>query len=660
MKSKGNFTFYKKINKTPEKTQKSINNSKIILENSPLTTLREKSLIGKNNNKSSIYQIKNRKIDLMKLNKDNDINDKKVISEIKDFKKIIYIHNKDKVKQVNNINKIKKDNKLFSKIYGKIKKDKIKFHTGTYLDYEPFINISIKYLSRNMKIPNLSEEHNIFSGNPLILEGTQLEDYFIYNYGNKDKAIKYLNKIDAIIDKKKLGNFPINSQEMENLHKIEENEMPKGYVPPQIEIDRLKNDINDTQKSFKDLPEFETFFEKLKKRKIINKISLNKLKNRSSGNIFKKYNNLNSNFINVNNKLDNIKYNSITLYCTKYKNNWNNNHNSNFKKLILNYNSTRPSRNSVNSLGKISNFESFREFNFNSYENSYSSKQQKTQKLKLSPISSPFISSSNNIQLKKFKNIDANIDKNNYLKIIFKNKFHLSPQKRFFSEIKFPKNKLRNLNEMIYYSIINYNKKRNMSTLNEDNANLTNYNEKEKSYKINKERENIKNESYHKNIGNIETNINSYSNNIKKIKKISINNSIYENKLSNKDKEKIFNEKDSKEEKYKIIEKLYNTTRINSKESNKKIENYALSKGKDLNELINKKDIYYSFYRLKKKATSRNLILEEYNMRKENINRESLFSKEKVNLEKNKSFVNGVINLEKKLKKMIVGVNPNE
>ena len=638
MKSKGNFIF----SKTPEKTQKSINNSKIIIENIPLTTLREKSIIGKNSKKPNIYLIKNRKPDLIKLNKYKDINDKKVNSEIKEIREIIYIHNKDKEKQISNFNKIKKDNKLFSKIYNKIKKDKNKFYTGTYLDYEPFINISIKYRSRNMKIPNLSEEHNIFSGNPLILEGTQLKDYFIYNYRNKNKAINFLNKIEAIVEKKKVGNFPLNSQEIEHFEKIEQNEKPKGYVPPEIEINKLKNDINDTQKSFRDLPEFENFFKNIKQRKIINNNSFNKLKNRSSINIFKNYNNLESNLINVNKKLDNINNNSFDFDHIKYKTNRDFAHNSKYKKLILNYKSSTPSRNGVNN------------------ENSYLSRQQKTQKLKLSP----FISPSKNIQLKRFKNIEIINGKNNYLRTIFRNKFYLSPKNRLFSEIKIPikgninkfnlRNKSRNINEMTYYSIFDYNKKVNIPILNKNNSNLTNYNEIEKTYQMSQEKENIKKEINNKDLENIEININSYNNGIEIINKKNINNSINESKLTNKDKEKTYNDKDLKEEKYKIIEKLYNTSRIKSKENNKIIENYALSKGKDLNKLINKKDIYYSFFRLKKKATSRNFILEEYNFRRDNINIESISSKEKIILEKNKSFLNGVNNLEKKLKKLVM------
>ena len=80
--------------------------------------------------------------------------------------------------EMNNYGRIKHENIKFSKIYNKIRKEKMKFSTGTYLDYEPFINISNKYISKHMKVPNLSLDHNIFSGNPLILEGSELLKLF--------------------------------------------------------------------------------------------------------------------------------------------------------------------------------------------------------------------------------------------------------------------------------------------------------------------------------------------------------------------------------------------------------------------------------------------------------------------------------------------------
>ena len=73
-------------------------------------------------------------------------NEKKVISEINDLKEIIYDHYKEKDRKMNNYGRIKNENNIFSKIYNKIRKEKNKFGTGTYLDYKAFINISNKYI----------------------------------------------------------------------------------------------------------------------------------------------------------------------------------------------------------------------------------------------------------------------------------------------------------------------------------------------------------------------------------------------------------------------------------------------------------------------------------------------------------------------------------
>ena len=57
---------------------------------------------------------------------------------------MIYKFNKDKDEQAKNISEIKEDNNIFPKIYKKIRSDKNKFKTSTYLDYTTFLNICRK------------------------------------------------------------------------------------------------------------------------------------------------------------------------------------------------------------------------------------------------------------------------------------------------------------------------------------------------------------------------------------------------------------------------------------------------------------------------------------------------------------------------------------
>ena len=76
----------------------------------------------------------------------------------------------------------------------KIKKNKNKFKTGTYLDYEYLINIASQYSKRGIKIPKLSSKKSVFWGNPLILDGSELEDFIVYNLGDRKKSGIFLKK----------------------------------------------------------------------------------------------------------------------------------------------------------------------------------------------------------------------------------------------------------------------------------------------------------------------------------------------------------------------------------------------------------------------------------------------------------------------------------
>lgn len=682
MKLKEKFILYSNINKNPPKQEKSKDYFHFILEKIPPNVLIEMPAVGlaSNNKKKPYINLirKGKKPDLINLDKHWNDNEMKLISQINAFKEMFYEHNKERNKQIHNYGKIKLENNQFLKIYKKLKKDKNKYKTGTYLDYKPFINISNKYISKNMKIPNLSEDHNIFHGNPLILEGSELEDYFIYNLGKKDKSIKFLKKLENLIGRKKMGNYKENLEDMDNIENLKREE--NQNLTPEIEIPKLRKDIRKTRNSYKNLAEFDQFFEGLRKRRKLSNFfylnSRNLKKNKSDGNIYNKINkNLNNNSTNNENSIsiDNSnKYNK-----RKY---------SKYRNLVLNNSNTTYTTGMAISR-KQSSLDSFKEFNINSYINSALSKENNQKKIKLSPLISPLMKPSNKFNFQKLKVTDTNNIYNikNNLHLCFKKKqymplknkiddFHLKRRNILFK----PK-KLKN------FSLIENNKKKDISLLNEEKENLTHDSEINEIYEINKEIGNKKNIKKNKDIKEIKKiddsnkykieedkknkntnnkiNIKSYKENekninkIKNIKKDENNDYILKN-INNKEVEKIqYNKNDSKEKKSNELENLFNIAKnggINLKENKKEMEKYILSQGKDLNKLINKKDTYFNIRKLKQKTSDRNLILEEYMIRKECNIKKSFSKREKIMLEKNKSFINKFNNQEMKFKEIII------
>ena len=227
-----------------------------------------------------------------------------------------------------------------------------------------------------MKVPKLSLDHNIFSGNPLLLEGSDLENYIIYNLGNKDKSMQFLNKVDDLIKRKKMGNFKVSAQELENLESFRNIEKTKGYIPPIIEINKLKNDIRSTRSSCKDLDIFNDFFDSLKTRKKViekyafyrTKSSKNLFNNKSKNYIINSYINLDNNNNSINNSNVNIKNRRRYSVFSQYK------------KLALN-NSDITVSTAINLSRNPSSLETFRELNFNSNGNNTLSRRHKPKKI---------------------------------------------------------------------------------------------------------------------------------------------------------------------------------------------------------------------------------------------------------------------------------------
>ncbi len=314
MNDKDKFSVYNNMNKTPQKPkiiEKYGENMRLIFDRIPKEVLREMPVIEQSKNlkrKPYINGIcKSKRPEKNRLDKKMNEQEKKILSEINNFKEIFYNYNKEQDDQMDNFEKIQNENNKFSKIYKKIQKDKNKFNTGTYLDYKPFINISSRYLSRNMKVPNLSIEHSIFSGNPLILSGSDLQDFIIYNLGNKKKAMSFLKKVDDIVNRKKTGS-DLTYEEKEHLANIISQEKPKGYIPPRILIPRLKKDITASNITYNNLIGIEKFFTKSenKNRRIADYLSSYKYNHRSCDNIFNNLKNINPININFNNGNKNL------------------------------------------------------------------------------------------------------------------------------------------------------------------------------------------------------------------------------------------------------------------------------------------------------------------------------------------------------------------
>ena len=646
MKLKEKFILHSNVNKAPPKQEKSIDTFSLIYEKIPTSFLKKNPTIRQASNRKRRPFItiikKYKKPEFVGLNSHMEDKEKKVISEINDLKEIIYDHYKEKDRQMNNYDRIKNENSIFSKIYNKIRKEKNKFGTGTYLDFEPFINLSNKYISKNMKVPKFSLDHNIFSGNPLLLEGSDLENYIIYNLGNKDKSIQFLNKIDDLLNRKKIGNFKVSAQEMENWENFRKIEKTKGYIPPKIEINKLKNDIKSTRSSCKDLETFDDFFDSLKTRKkTIEKYSLYKTK--SSRNLF---NSISKNY-NIN-SYNNLDYNNSSTNNSN-ANNKNRRRNSlifQYKKLALNNSDITPTT-AINISRNPSSLETFRELNFQSIGNNTLSRQHKSKKITLSPIKSPFLFSSKNIEIHKIhkKFSHKNIISRNSSKLVQQKSSLLNSPKIKRLEIprRYKTNKIT-LHEL--------REKENMSELNEEDKNLAHYGENDDLLQINKEIKKRKRKIKFKSVvfgKNLYLDNSIEEINIKGREKKPNINVLKEKKEKEKEKEK--------EKKINEVENLFEIAKnedINFKDKKKEIESYAISKGKDLNKILSKKDTYFNIYRLKKKALEKNFIIEKLILRRGSKIKLPCSKKEKIYLEKNKSFLDEIINQEKKIKEIMI------
>ena len=297
-----------------------------------------------------IYDVINlsKKPNEIKITHDMSDQTQKNLENINSFREYFYDFNNDERKLLGKVSLVKAENDRFGSQFHKIERIKNKLRSGTYLDYDYLIPIANKYAFRGIKVPKINSYKSVFSGSPLILSGSELEDFIVYNLGDRDKGTKFLQRMEKIVDKKEKGNFIISQSEMKN--NVEAPETIKGYVPPEILIPKLENEIQTSKTTLDNINDLELFFktrkkkfnifEKLKseKRKItikknlplINKFNINNLLNHNKDN----------NNHNHNDNDNNSNFSMEHLSPIARKNSFLYNDNSSEKKILSNDKST--------------------------------------------------------------------------------------------------------------------------------------------------------------------------------------------------------------------------------------------------------------------------------------------------------------------------------
>ena len=588
---------------------------------------------------------KNYPPEYIRLNKQMDNKDIKMLRKINELKELIYETNKEDNKEEQN--NISKENERFEKNYKKLKKEKNKFNRGNYLDYQQFLNISSQYIVKNMKVPNLSDGHNLFSGNPLILQGAELEDFILYNFGEKSKSIKFLKKLDEYVEKKLEANYKKNINKNEKLEQLKKKEKSKGHIPLEEEIQILKNDISNSEQTYKNLAEFEEFFKPRKKKLKIIK-SLNKQNNRS-----------------FNNSLEQSNFKNFMWRIT-----------SNFKHEKRNKNNSLiTSTTSINITRKSSpqNSNIVNAFNYNNYHKNFHLKLPKLKASLRTPSNIFNIKSSykdnKKLKIKKISfnsslRIDSNsVSRNNKPFQIFKSAYYKNEKSNSRLYNIAQNSKMYKLLQLSNIYSNNDNKKENyFSSIDSDASEILELNKeisdkhKNKNMEENKFDENIKSNlddsiKIHEQKPNEENNINNNS-----LKNINIRNPNIpkleeKNNINNKEKaNKNFYENYNKTESlFNLIKNKFNNKL--KKEIKKDIESYISSKGKNVDTILKTKSSYNRLHHLINRAKDKNLILEEYVMR--NNEKKPFSIKQRIILDKNLGFIKEMIKQKAKFNEIL-------
>ena len=567
---------------------------------------------------SYILNLKNfNESDLNEIKEDMNNREKNLLLQINEFKKGTIEFEQDKKKIFNNFQNIKKENRYFSLLYEQFKKRTVKKVENELMKNDNFFKIVNTYLLKNIRLPDLSR--NIFNSNPLILDNEHIKPYFIYNKNvDSQKFLNYLDRIKDILGRKILGNYSLSQDERRHLEELKRKEKPKGYIPPEVLIPSLQEDITKTQFTYDCL-----INEYNNKNNISNNINININKNSVDSNI-SSYMNNNTSVNNMNNK------STKSIFDSKNKK-------IDLKKLIIKKINFVKNSKKNNKLIKDS-------FSNNNYNNS-----------SLDTTSVPHDTKKNNIS-------DINININNKTNLVNSNSMIniRSPLKerlksntqrviQFFNKDLDESNLIKkNLLKKSFNSNINKEKeKNNLSNLSNLSTSMIQGNKLElftpqkkvdffKPINFNeKEKENFREKNRHSSLKNLNVFFPQYqsSNYINEdlndeskqnTRKINLNLSSrydsFQKKLSMpKIKQKSDNEKNQEIN----IENLYNKAlNLNNKsyEDEVDLENYLLSmrgKNKNLNEIMSLKNTYFNIKKMENNFY-KNIIKEEYNFRIKN------------------------------------------
>ena len=575
---------------------------------------------------SYILNLKNfNESDLNEIKEDMNNHEKNLLLQINEFKKGTIEFEQDKKKIFNNFQNIKKENRYFSLLYKQFKKRTVKKVENELMKNDNFFKIVNTYLLKNIRLPDLSR--NIFNSNPLILDKEHIKPYFIYNKGvDSQKFLNYLDRIKDILGRKILGSYSLSQDERRHLEELKRKEKPKGYIPPEVLIPSLQEDITKTQFTYDCL-----INEYNNKNNISNNINININKNSVDSNI-SSYMNNNTSVNNMNNKSTKSIFNSKNK---KYD----------LKKLIIKKINFVKNSKKNNKLIK----DSFSNNNYNNSSLDTTSVPHDTKKNNISDINININNKTNLVNSNSMINIrsplkerlksntqrviqffnkdldESNLIKKNLLKKSFNSNINKEKEK----------NNLSNLSNLST-SMIQGNKLELFSPQKKvDFFKLINFNEKEK--------ENFREKNRHSSLKNlnvffpqyqspnyISEDLNNLNNNSKNdeskqnTRKINLNLSSrydsFQKKLSMpKIKQKSDNEKNQEIN----IENLYNKAlNLNNKsyEDEVDLENYLLSmrgKNKNLNEIMSLKNTYFNIKKMENNFY-KNIIKEEYNFRIKN------------------------------------------
>ena len=610
---------------------------------------------------------KNKKPQLIEVKNNMSDSQEKLVSNLNSFKEMLYDYNQEEEELLDNFIEIQDENNIFSHNYKKIQKDKGKFNTGTYLDYDYLIKIASKYATRGIKVPKISSEKSVFSANPLILGGSELEDFIVYNLGDRKKSGIFLKKVENLVRRKETGNFIMNDVERKKFEQLQKNEKPKGYIDPKILIPKLKREIIKLKSACHNVKNLNRFLEK-KKDKINKNISINErmINNRSFNNIF---DNINNNNKDNTNKIT-IKKNLSFIKNLNKMNDLNKN-NNNIKKNIISSISTRPYLSS-----KLSSANSQRIISSKADNSNISSAttRKKSIELKFSPLPSPIyhnrINNKNNFSLfndlfsGKRRN-DISIGEENSYK---NQRINNIKKDRIFSVNNLGRIKKRNLIAPRSNSSMDLKLRKNLISAKDSekfeikNENYYSKEEKSEESELILFKKELEGEGK---TSNKSLNINIFDNNFDKITQQIIENNIDKEGKKKKKNEDIkinnLEQKGNKEvESYEKTEKIFNSilgNGYNSRRIKIEIDDFLKSKGYDLSRKILNKDAYINLTKMKKKMTERNFLLEEYNLRGGNFSKNYLSPKQKKILDQNNFFMKKIEDNEYRLKKILLEKN---